>query len=171
MRSTRPRSRPRSAPAVTVRRGLHHADAVVRRARRDRRPLAETVAERVRDRDRARRARLLAHEARLALEDARLGLEEQRDEPAAPLGELALLVRVLARDRVPPEEVGQRALHAGEQSEHYLSTSPSTMSIEPRIATTSATSRPWRSHGRIWRLLNDGPRIFARNGFVAEPPA
>src|SRR5438105_5792189 len=53
----------------------------------------------------------------------------------------------------------------------HRSTSPSTMSMEPRIATTSATRRSWSSHGRICRLLKDGPRIFARNGFVADPPA
>src|SRR4029078_4974287 len=115
-------------------------------------------------------AGLLAHEARLALEDARLGLEEQRDEPAAPLRQLALLVRVLARDALANERVAERSLYAVGDPEHYRSTSPSTMSIEPRIATTSATSPPIRSHGSISRLLNDGPRIFARNGFVAEPP-
>src|SRR5438552_5011626 len=162
--------RRRERAAIAVRRGLDHPDPVVRRARRDRRPLAEAVAERVRDRDRSRRAGLLAHEARLALEDRGLGLEEERDEAAAPLGQLALLVRVLAGDRFVPEQVLEGPLHAAEDAQHYRSTSPRTMSIEPRIATTSATNRPWRSHGRIWRFVNDGPRIFARNGFVADPP-
>src|SRR5207237_6636467 len=115
------------------------------RPRSDRRPLAESVAERVRDRDGARRAGLLAHEARLALEDARLGLEEERDEPAAPLGELALLVRVLAGDRLVPQQVLEGPLHAAEYSEHYRSTSPSTISIEPKIATTSGTRGPLSS--------------------------
>ena len=39
------------------------------------------------------------------------------------------------------------------------------MSIEPRIATASATSRSFRSHGSICRFTKEGPRIFARNGW------
>src|SRR5947208_1393817 len=57
---------------VAIRRGRDHADAVVVRARREQWSTPEGVAERVRDRDRARWAGLLAHEAALALEDARL---------------------------------------------------------------------------------------------------
>src|SRR5438552_4853285 len=108
----------REGAAVAVGSGLDHPDPVVGGARRDRRPLAERVAEGVRNGDRARRAGLLAHETRLALEDARLRLEEQRDESAAALRKLALLIRVLARDGPASEEVAHRALHAVEQAEH-----------------------------------------------------
>src|SRR5438105_1469873 len=117
----------RHRTARAVRRGLHHADAVVGGARREQRPFAEPAPEFVRDRDRARRTGLLAHETGLALEDAGLGLEQQRDEPARALGELALLVWVVARDQTRPHEVLQRAQHAAEDPEHYRS-----RSISPR---------------------------------------
>src|ERR1700687_470694 len=103
---------------VTVGSRRDHADAVVVRARREERAAPERVAERVRDRDCARRTRLLAHEAALALEDARLGLEQQRDEPAAALREDALLIRVLAGDGTRTHEVLQGAEHPGDDPEH-----------------------------------------------------
>src|SRR6266508_2861881 len=99
--------------AVAVRRRRDHADAVVVRAWREERPAAEGVAERIRDRDGARWAGLLAHEAALALEDARFGLEQQRDEAAAALGEDPLLVWVLPRDRTWSDEMLQGSEHSG----------------------------------------------------------
>src|SRR5439155_2967562 len=53
--------------------------------------------------------------------------------------------------------------------DHQRSTSPRTMSMDPRMATASATRRSLSSHGRICRFTNDGPRIFARNGFGLRP--
>src|SRR5439155_4649274 len=91
---------------------------VVRRARRERRPFAESVLERVRDRDRPRRARLLAHEARLALEDARLRLQQKSDEPPRPLGQIAFLIRVFASYRTWTHEVLKSAQHAGDDPKH-----------------------------------------------------
>src|SRR2546428_10261822 len=153
---------------MAVRRRLHHADPVVGSPRRERRTLPEAVAELVRDRDRARRTGLLAHQARLAFEDAGLGLEQERDQAARALRQFALLVRILAGHRTRTNAALQRPQHPADDSPH-LSTSPSTMSMEPRIATASATSRPWSSQGRICRFTNDGPRIFARNGFGLRP--
>src|SRR5438105_12515336 len=51
----------------------------------------------------------------------------------------------------------------------HRSTSPRTMSIEPRMATASATRRSFSNQGRICKFTNDGPRIFARNGFGLRP--
>src|SRR5438445_476091 len=80
--------------------------------RREGWPLAESVLKRVRDRYRPRRARLLAHEARLALEDARLRLEQKSDEPPRPFGQIALLIRVLAGNRLGMHKMLQSPEHA-----------------------------------------------------------
>src|SRR5438105_4779837 len=50
----------------------------------------------------------------------------------------------------------------------YLSTSPSTMSIVPMHATTSAINRPSISFGSACKLMNDGARKCTRSGF-GEP--
>src|SRR5215472_3253479 len=50
----------------------------------------------------------------------------------------------------------------------YLSTSPSTMSIVPMQAITSAISWPSISLGRACKLINDGERKWTRSGF-GEP--
>ena len=46
----------------------------------------------------------------------------------------------------------------------YLSMSPTTKNIEPRIATMSATSWPGSSSLSAWMLLNDAERSFSRYG-------
>ena len=46
----------------------------------------------------------------------------------------------------------------------YLSMSPTTKNIEPRIATMSATSEPGSSSASTWTLLNDAERSFSRHG-------
>ena len=162
------RHRGRHRPAGTVGGRRDHPDAVVRRTWRPQRTLPERMTEAVGDRDRARRAGLLTHEAGLAFEDARLRLKEQRDQSARPLRQLALLVRVLSGDRARVDDVLEGPQHPRDDPLHR-STSPSTMSMEPRIATTSPTRRPRRSHGRICKFTNDGPRNFARNGFGDRP--
>src|SRR5204863_38610 len=112
-------SRSRGAVLAGIGRFEHVVDLVlVELVVRGRRALAEAVAEPVRDRDRARRARLLAHEAGLALEDARLGLEEERDQPTRALRKVALLVWVLPSDRTWPDEVVERPEHARDDPEH-----------------------------------------------------
>src|SRR5205823_3204961 len=114
---------------IAVWRRLHHADPVVRRARRERRAFAEAVPEPIGDRDRARRAGLLAHEARLALEDARLRLEQEGDQPARSLRQIALLVRIFPRHRTRMHKVLERAEHSREDSSHPLAP---TLSARPK---------------------------------------
>ena len=88
--------------------------------------------------------------------------------------------RIAGRATEGPREMGIRPQDGGSPSrregfgraaysQHQRSTSPRTMSIEPRIATASATSRSLSSHGRICKFTNEGPRIFARNGFGLRP--
>ena len=52
----------------------------------------------------------------------------------------------------------------GEGGRRYLSTSPTTKNIEPRIATMSATSVPGSSSESTWTLLNDAERNLSRHG-------
>lgn len=47
---------------------------------------------------------------------------------------------------------------------HYLSMSPTTKNMEPRIAIMSASRLPRMSSGSTWTLLNDAERSFIRHG-------
>ena len=46
----------------------------------------------------------------------------------------------------------------------YLSTSPTTKNIEPRIETMSDTSCPGSMCDNTWTLLNDAERSLSRQG-------
>src|SRR6516225_6054462 len=48
----------------------------------------------------------------------------------------------------------------------YRSTSPSTMSIEPMAATTSAIRRPSHIFASVCKFANDGERICTRYGLA-----
>src|SRR5665811_842803 len=49
-------------------------------------------------------------------------------------------------------------------AERYLSMSPTTKNIEPKMATMSATTQPVSTSGSTAMLLNDALRSFIRHG-------
>ena len=74
------------------------------------------------------------------------------------------------RPRAPAELLGTPGVLAGlpaalgAAGRRYLSMSPTTKNIDPRIATMSATSVPGSSSTRAWMLLYDAERSFSRYG-------
>src|SRR5262249_8629284 len=100
-----------------------------------------------------------------------VGADAHRTEPRLrPRDDLAL----------QQNHVGDRREHTREQHDEDLekwddelvdhrSTSPSTMSIDPINATTSAMRWPRTRRGNACRLQNDGGRTRKRYGFVDLP--
>ena len=68
------------------------------------------------------------------------------------------------------EELGKLALGAVERRvldtrmKTHRSQSPMTTSFDPITATTSAIRPPWMMDGNAWMAMNDGARIFTRQG-------
>ncbi len=120
------------------------------------------------------------------------GLERARQPPRAPAAGPDGRPRPGARRPTPreaasrsprrpaprtaaPPDLRERSRHAGpgrsvpaclqrSRSSAYLSTSPTTKNIEPRIATMSATSVPGSSSVSTCTLLNDADRSLSRHG-------
>ena len=95
------------------------------------------------------------------------GLEDRTDEACRRAVRRARRggLRAAARARTPdPPRDPRRGPAARGAVPRYLSMSPTTKNIEPRMATMSATRWPGSISASTWMLLNDAERSFSRHG-------
>src|SRR6266850_1269923 len=113
-------------------------------------------------------ANLAGHAAHRASAVLIIVVHEER-ERARILGNLDALLGILDRHQplfvdITPDEIAGRDDHTLEQTfayeTHQRSTSPSTMSMLPRMMTTSATLWPRHISSRVVRLMKLGGRTW-----------